>query len=112
MWLCTKIGFYSLVKKGTPGTWQIRARVPKDLQNLVAAAKIDVPVITTPKGDYGWRIVVNASQMARVFEVLASSIDYDNFKDCIARTPDQKEKLDAYHHFWGGLYAVQSRQKN
>jgi len=32
-------------------------------------------VIATPKGDYGWRIVVNASQMTRVFKVLTALID-------------------------------------
>jgi len=111
MWLCTKIGFYSIVKKGTPGTWQIRARVRKDLQNLVAVAKIGVSPIETPDGDYHWRIVVNAPQMARVFEILALSIDYPNFKNCIAQTPDQQQKLNAYHNFWRDMLTVQHQQK-
>lgn|GEM_PF-1331586 len=64
------------MKKGTGGTWQIRTCIPKDLKNLVTTAKIAVPVIAT----HGWRIVVNASQMARVFEVLATSIVYDIFQ--------------------------------
>jgi hypothetical protein len=111
MWICAKIGFYSIVKKGTPETWQIRARVSQDLKNLVAAAQIGVPLIETPKGDYKWRIVVNAPQLARVFEILAASIDYPNFKDQVAETPDQQAKLDAYHRFWGDMLRVQSKQR-
>jgi len=34
MWLMTKHGFYSIVQKN-PGEFHIRARVRKDLENLV-----------------------------------------------------------------------------
>jgi hypothetical protein len=42
MWLCTKLGFFSIMKKGNPGEWQIRARIKRDLDNLLSAAKLNV----------------------------------------------------------------------
>ncbi len=38
---------------------------------------------------------------------LASTLDYDNFKSKIGRTPDQKSKLDAYHEIWGVMAELQ-----
>jgi hypothetical protein len=111
MWLCTKIGFFSIVKKGTPETWQVRARVSKDLEALIAAAEIKTNILATPQGDYGWRIVVDGNQLGRIFQTLAASVDYSNFKSCIAQVPGQREKLDAYHDFWGAMNELQTRQK-
>jgi hypothetical protein len=35
-----------------------------------------------------------------IFLRLADSIDYPNFKDRISETPDQRDRLGAYHHIW------------
>ena len=49
-------GWYSIVRKGGNGKqWQIRARVKRDLLNLVVAARLDgQEVIETPLADYLW----------------------------------------------------------
>ena len=38
---------------------------------------------------------------------LAATLDYDNFKSKIDRTPDQKSKLDAYHEIWSVMAELQ-----
>ena len=37
--------------------WQIRARSENDLHELIEATGLDTEVISTPKADYGFRIV-------------------------------------------------------
>lgn len=108
MWLCTKYGFFSIVKKGAPETWQVRARVAADLENLILAAQLENKIIPTPEGDYCCRIVVDQAQLAAIMRLMAESIDYSNFKDCIARLPGQKKKLHAYHNFWGDMFRLQN----
>jgi hypothetical protein len=107
MWLCTTLGFFSIVKKGQPGEWQVRARVKHDLENLLSTAKLNLEIIVSPNADYRFRIVLEHDQLLAVFSVLAGSIDYGNFKDEIGRRKDQRTKLDAYHEFWGAMLEVQ-----
>ena len=108
MWICSKLGFFSIVEKGGPGMWQIRARCENDLHQLIEATGLDTEVISTPKADYGFRIVVDHDDLARVFSTLADSIDYSNFKNRIASLQEQQDKLHAYHDFWGGMLKVQT----
>ncbi len=107
MWLCTSLGFFSIVKKGQPNTWQIRSRTQQDLENLISAAGLKTDVIHTPQGDYAFRAVVDRKQRDQVFAVLADSVDYPNFKDRVAELPDQRKKLEAYHSFWAGMFKLQ-----
>ena len=94
MWLFTPNGFYSIVKK--QGAWHVRARRKQDLTNL----GLD-PVKSHPGSDYPWRSLVKDPDTLRaIFERLADSIDYPNFKSRIAQTPDQKDRLDTYHIVW------------
>ena len=39
----------------------------------------------------------------------SSSIDYDNFKNKIAETSSQQEKLSAYGDIWSIMYMLQGR---
>src|SRR5437867_3270930 len=109
MWICSKFGFFSIVKKGQPGTWQIRARREADLRELLGATGLDNAIIATPKGDYAYRMVVEKEGLSRVFALLADSIDYPNFKSCIASLPQQRDNLPAYHDFWAGMLKVQQK---
>ena len=79
MWLATKLGFFSIVKKGAPETWQVRARAARDLERLLAAAQLKTEILATPQADYACRVVVDREQLARVFAALADSIDYSNY---------------------------------
>jgi hypothetical protein len=111
MWICSKLGFFSIVKKGEPGTWQVRARLEHDLHELLAASHLDAKIIPTPKADYAFRIVVDKGTLARIFAALAESIDYENFKSFIETLPQQRDKLPAYHKLWGWMYELQQKAR-
>ncbi|MCE0496924.1 MAG: hypothetical protein LV481_03140 [Methylacidiphilales bacterium] len=112
MWICSKLGFFSIVKKGEPHTWQIRAHCKHDLEGLLAALSLDKEVLSTPQADYAFRILVNHQELERAFAALGDSIDYPNFKGCIGALSDQRDKLPAYHAFWRGMAEVQDMPKS
>jgi hypothetical protein len=100
MWLMTKHGFYSIVEKKT-GEFHIRARVRKDLENLVARVPLTGAEIHAGKGaDYPFRIITGKGDVLKVMRFLGDTLDYDNFKDAVADTADQHCKLNAYHSVW------------
>ncbi|MGE5551494.1 MAG: hypothetical protein ACM3ZC_13360 [Bacteroidota bacterium] len=105
MWLMTKHGFYSIVQKA-PGTYHVRAREKRDLQNLINRVRVPLGrIIETRKADYRYRLLVDGDTLLRIMEFLGDSINYDNFKAEIARTPDQARK--PYHQVWSILaYAL------
>ena len=100
MWLMTKHGFYSIVQKKS-GEFHIRARVRKDLENLVARVPLAGATIHTSKeADYAYRIIAGQDDVRRVMQFLGDTLDYSNFKNTVAHTPDQKEKHEAYATVW------------
>jgi hypothetical protein len=108
MWICSTLGFFSIVKKQS--AWQVRARDSRDLVRLIAGVGLGAhPIITTPDADYRWRIVVNKRQLDRILITLGDSIEYPNFKSQIAGDLGQASKLGAYHAFWHDLCQVQDR---
>jgi hypothetical protein len=108
MWLCTRYGFYSIVQK-SPGEFHVRARVRRDLENLQQAGDFLFTIIETPKADYRYRAVVGGNTVKVILQLLATTLDYSNFKSKIAQTPDQRPKLSAYHTVWETLYRVQEQ---
>lgn len=107
MWICSKLGFYSIVQK--EDAWHVRARTRKDLKNLVTQAELHTEIQEWPGADYRWRILVKHHwDMETVFRVLLESIDYSNFKGRISADPDQGEKAGAYGRFWGDMCRIQS----
>lgn len=105
MWICSQLGFFSIVRK--PDGWHVRARLRADLQGLLAAAGLDLPVQEWPQADYRWRVIAEAGQVTAVFAALAASVDYPNFKSRIAALPGQRAKLEAYHGLWHELHRLQ-----
>jgi hypothetical protein len=100
MWLCTQLGFYSIVRK-SPDEMHIRARSRADLEILAKTIGLPAPVESYPGSDYPWRILCDPTDLTRLFALMAASITYDNFKAAIAQHPKQKNKLPAYqdiHH--------------
>ncbi len=96
MWLCTQLGFFSIVRKDAD-TFHIRARCMGDLDALSDAIGLPEPVPSFEGSDYPWRILCDSGDLTRMFALLAASITYDNFKSSIARHPTQKRKIAAYH---------------
>jgi hypothetical protein len=100
MWLMTKHGFYSIVQK-KPGEFHIRARVRKDLENLVERVPLAGAVIRANQGtDYAFRIVTGQDDVLKVMQFLGDTLDYSNFKNTVGRTPDQQAKHGAYASVW------------
>lgn len=108
MWIATKLGFYSIVQKA-PGEWHVRARIRDDLSRLVLAVEGSLGDIQEwPGADYRWRFIVrDPSILASIFQGLAETIDYSNFKSEVGSRPDQRPKLPAYHTLWDNLYELQ-----
>jgi hypothetical protein len=111
MWLCTKIGFFSIVKKESD-TFHIRARCREDLEQLSLAAGIGTPVASYAGSDYPWRMICPANDLRRFMMPLASSIDYGNFKSAIAASSSQRAKLAAYHDIHHRMVGWQQEQTN
>jgi hypothetical protein len=107
MWICSRLGFFSIVRKEQPETWQVRARCERDLCELLEAAGLDLEIVANAQADYAFRFAVDSKGLSRVFGVLGHSIDYPNFKGCIAAIPHQRDKLAVYDDFWSGMRAYQ-----
>ena len=86
MWLCTKLGFFSIVHK-SPSTFHIRARCREDLDALAAAAGTGTPVPSFPGSDYPWRILCPAADLPTYLAALTHTIDYPNFQIRHRRLP-------------------------
>ncbi|WP_203467598.1 NUDIX domain-containing protein [Dechloromonas sp. TW-R-39-2] len=104
MWLFTTIGFFSAVQK--PGTdfITIRARVRNDLDNLREKYLPDLsPTIAKAGTDYPWRATVSHVKFAEALSKIALDIDYDNFKDAVAKHQG-KSRAHRYGKVWSALY--------
>lgn len=95
MWLCTRLGFFSIVQKDD--TFHIRARCQADLEHLVRAAGDGEPVKSYAGSDYPWRIICPAQELPKFMSAITASIDYSNFKSAIGTSPSQRSKIGAYH---------------
>ena len=110
MWLFTKSGFYSIVRKDN-GEWHVRSRAKKDLENLVALSGKKHWIHRSPNADYRWRIVCRGLEARLLIDRLAAGIDYANFKAAVGATPDQADKLPAYHEIWGAMASYQDEHE-
>lgn len=109
MWIASKYGFYSIVRKD--GHFHVRARRKKDLVNLQREGNWGrkLKIEEWPQADYRWRIRIpsDSDEICTVFAALCGSITYTNFKSEIAANPDQREKIGAYHEIWHQMAAFQ-----
>lgn len=108
MWIFTKYGFFSAVRKLNSRRIVVRARVKSHLERLRERFREELkssPVILTPVADYPYRIEVSATVWRKCFNVIAAEIDYDNFKDEVSSTssPDYK---DALYAVWATMRRV------
>ncbi len=78
-----------------------------DLENLLHAARLRKEIEEWPHADYRYRFIGSDADVAQVMACLASTLDYDNFKSKIGRTPDQNAKLHAYHEIWSAMAELQ-----
>ncbi len=114
MWIFTKQGFFSIVKKkylDQPKPFQVRARSLQDLENLIKEAQLDEEVIETPYADYFFRIIADDKDLEKILTVLQQDLKYENFKDMVGRQKDQRDKLEAYHKVWNVMYNYQNKKR-
>ena len=114
MWIFTKQGFFSIVRKkylDQPKPYQVRARSLQDLENLIKVAELDEEIIETPYADYFFRIIADEADLVKIFNFLQADLKYENFKDMVGRQKDQRDKLDAYHKIWNVMYNYQNKKQ-
>ena len=99
MWLMTRHGFYSIVKKDDG--IHVRSRERQDIENLKAGAGLNRPTLETPSNDYRYRIIVQPEDLYTIMWWLTATCDYPNFKARIDATLDQRRK--PYHEVWSVL---------
>ena len=82
MWLFTNTGFVSAVSNGKD--LMVRARDRESLQPIADSAKTEI--ISTPKNDYPYRVIVSQEFFANWVAHMARGITYKNFKSEVAAT--------------------------
>ena len=111
MWPITTTGFYSVVQKSwdrPAGTLTVRARSQADLESLRAGSLPELGEIKEDAGaDYRYRAQAPREAVARAVQAQVSGIDYDNFKNAVARRQG-RERAALYHDVWQALYEIQS----
>lgn len=111
MWILTTIGFFSIVQKPWDverGTVTIRARVRGDLENLRDGYLPEISEITeSTDSDYRFRAVVPQSRCADALAKIVQDIDYDNFKDEVARLQGRR-RAHVYHDVWASLFRLRT----
>ena len=111
MWLCTKYGFFSITKK-KENEWHVRGRAEADLEALRSACNMLHEIHRSePPADYRWRMIVEDQEtLNKVFETLAATLDYNNFKGMIAGNAGQRDKLNIYHGWWDNMCEYQEKK--
>lgn len=110
MWICSRLGFFSVVQKA-PDCFHVRARCRRDLVNLKREARMrGAKIHRTDPADYRFRIIMDSHDWELASIVLFESVEYSNFKACIAAAPDQADKLAAYSAFHHDLAVWQDRK--
>lgn len=106
MWIASKHGFFSIVMKGSD-EFHVRARFRSDLEELMETAGVEETLHESTRSDYRFRLVVDRTVVTKIGTALFEEIDYDNFKNKIAESPSQQEKLSAYGDIWSIMFMLQ-----
>jgi len=107
MWLMTRIGFFSIVRKPGDGDLTIRARVREDLETLQQHYLPALGPITTKAGtDYPFRAMASASDVAAATAKMIDDIDYPNFKNEVGKRQGTA-RAHAYSRVWQALLKLE-----
>ena len=107
MWVTTTQGFYSAVAhRDDPERVIVRARTREDIEALRSQIP-DLDPFEDPSADYRHRAIVTKAEWVVALAELASEIDYDNFKNAVARTQGP-ERAHVYAGVWSELLRLQT----
>lgn len=102
MWVFAKNGFLSIIEPRDErggDNLLVRARVKGDIEHYFPEAK----VIETPDADYLFRAKVPRIRVRDVMAKAIMSIDYSNFKGCVA----DKRREESYSSVWSNMWMMQ-----
>ena len=107
MWIFTTEGCFSVslatteYQDGYGTQMQVRGRRSEDLERLRTLAKAEGvgvgEVIHTPQADYPYRFLLHKFHWERLAEILASRVDYTNFKDHVKEVRTKKLGVNQFH---------------
>jgi hypothetical protein len=103
MWLISRHGFVSVVQdRDNEDVLLVRGRFREDV------ASYGYPVEHTPVADYPWRSWIPRAHLAEVVYLAVDGIDYDNFKDEVAREQGPG-RAGIYHWVWEVLLHLEEQ---
>src|SRR5262245_39139063 len=106
MWIITNEGFFSIVQKAEDrgrSVLTVRARVRADLENLQERWLPTLGPISEGTGtDYQFRAKASSLDIASALSQLVTDIDYDNFKNSVARKQGSS-RAEVYGGLWSTL---------
>ena len=109
MWVFTETGFVSAVRKtDRPDVITVRSRDRKSLEPLATKAEVDIKV--SPFGDYPYRVFVEPAVFTSWVADQASNINYDNFKNRVAKTRGYGF-VDALHNVWVAMLGAEDSSR-
>ena len=110
MWVFSGTGFVSAVRKADrPDVITVRSRDRKSLEPLATKAQVEIKV--SPYGDYPYRAFVQPAVFTEWLAEQASQIDYDNFKNRVARTRGYGF-VEALHNVWVAMLGAEDAARS
>jgi len=100
----TQHGLFSIIEdEADPAYLLIRARRKQDLKNLASLVSFKTEIIVSDAADYRFSICLKRGSARRLLAATFDQINYPNFREVIAKTPDQREKIFSYRQLWSTL---------
>ena len=112
MWVFRNDAFVSLVQdRDMPDQLWARARVEGHLEAFFRDCIIG-EVIETPDADYRYRLAVDRGTVKSALIEAVNDIDYENFKNSIAKTPRGNRYHDALLDVWRAMFGLQRKERD
>lgn len=106
MWLFTRFGFFSIVRKPDDSDLTIRSRTRGDLLRLIDSYLPEAGEPSERDGsDYPWRVRCSADELARAAAGIVADIDYPHFEAEVARSLG-RPRAQRYGEIWKALYGM------
>lgn len=106
MWLFTRFGFFSIVRKVDGKDLTIRSRTKGDLDRLRNHYLPTLSPARQHEGtDYPWRAIASDNELTQAMKIIVEDIDYPNFKDEVAFGLG-KDRAGRYAQVWLALYGM------